>query len=147
MKKTILWVWLLGMSAFAPKTNFGVHNLKISIEGIPTIKGQVYVLLFNQAIGFPMNQAKAYKKFKEKVNGNKLTIQVENLPAGKYAIVAFHDANSNDALDKNWLGSPRESYGFSNIQDEFCGTPSFQQTSFEVNDKSESVVVKFTSIK
>jgi uncharacterized protein (DUF2141 family) len=107
----------------------------------------VFVLLFNQAIGFPMNQAKAYKKLKGKVDGSKVSLMAENLPAGKYAIVAFHDANSNDNFDKSWLGSPRESYGFSSIQDEFCGTPSFQQTSFEVNGKANTVSVKLTSIK
>jgi uncharacterized protein (DUF2141 family) len=147
MKKTMLLAWALGMCAFAPRTESGNYPLRITVEGIPSIKGQVYVLLFNQAIGFPMNQTKAYKKLKGKVSGATLTLTTENLPTGKYAIVAFHDANSNDALDKNWLGSPRESYGFSSINDEFCGTPSFQQTAFEVNEKSGSVVVKLTSIK
>jgi uncharacterized protein (DUF2141 family) len=145
----MLMVGVLGFCAlaFSPKDASTTHNLKITVEGIPSTKGQIYVLLFNQAIGFPMNQAKAYKKLKAKVNGNKAGLTAEQIPAGSYAIVAFHDENQNNTFDKSWLGSPRESYGFSSIQDEFCGTPSFQQTSFEVNGKSESVIVKLTNIK
>lgn len=148
MKKTIFIAWVLGMSAFAftQKITPG-HTIQITVEGLSSVKGQVYVLLFNQAIGFPTNQAKAYKKLKTKINGKKVFLTAENLPAGTYSIVAFHDANSNDHFDKSWLGSPRESYGFSSINDEFCGTPSFQQTSFEVNDKVNYITVKLTTIK
>ena len=36
------------------------------------------------------------------------------IPDGEYAIAFFIDANGNKKLDKNFLGIPKEQYGFSN---------------------------------
>ena len=38
----------------------------------------------------------------------------ENLPAGEYGIVAFHDSNADGDFTRNFLGIPAERYGFSN---------------------------------
>lgn len=37
----------------------------------------------------------------------------EGLPAGRYAVMAYHDENGNRELDQNFLGIPREPLGFS----------------------------------
>ena len=36
------------------------------------------------------------------------------LPAGEYAIVAFHDLDGDEDFDRNLIGIPAEPYGFSN---------------------------------
>ena len=38
----------------------------------------------------------------------------ENLPAGDYAVKAFHDVNGNGRMDTNPFGMPVEPYAFSN---------------------------------
>ncbi|WP_426027001.1 DUF2141 domain-containing protein [Brevundimonas sp. TWP2-3-4b2] len=38
----------------------------------------------------------------------------ENLPAGDYAMRAFHDVNGNGQMDTNPFGMPTEPYAFSN---------------------------------
>jgi uncharacterized protein (DUF2141 family) len=39
---------------------------------------------------------------------------VRNVPAGRYAVQAFHDENHNGKVDRALLGIPREGVGFSN---------------------------------
>ena len=61
---------------------------------------------------------------------------VINVPEGIYAIALFIDANKNMKIDKNFLGIPKEQYGFSNnAMGKFSG-PSFEQAKFQVKGNS-----------
>jgi uncharacterized protein (DUF2141 family) len=57
---------------------------------------------------------------------------VINLPEGIYAIALFIDANENFKIDKNFLGIPKEQYGFSNNAMGKLSGPSFEQAKFQV---------------
>ena len=57
---------------------------------------------------------------------------VINLPEGTYAIALFIDANENLKIDKNFLGIPKEQYGFSNNAMGKLSGPSFEQAKFQV---------------
>ena len=58
---------------------------------------------------------------------------VIDLPSGFYAIALFVDANKNLKIDKNFLGIPKEQFGFSNNAMGRLSAPSFEQAMFEVN--------------
>ncbi len=47
------------------------------------------------------------------VEGGRAVAEFE-LPAGEYAIVAFHDLDRDEDFDRNLIGIPSEPYGFSN---------------------------------
>ena len=57
---------------------------------------------------------------------------VINVPEGIYAIALFIDANKNMKIDKNFLGIPKEQYGFSNNAMGTLSGPSFEQAKFQV---------------
>jgi uncharacterized protein (DUF2141 family) len=48
------------------------------------------------------------------VDSQSVTWKLDDVPYGDYGIAAFHDENSNGKMDKNLLGIPKETYGFSN---------------------------------
>jgi uncharacterized protein (DUF2141 family) len=50
----------------------------------------------------------------------------------------MHDSNSNQKLDTNWIGIPKEGYGFSNNAKATLGPPSFDQVKF--NLKGEVII-------
>ena len=52
------------------------------------------------------------------------------IPNGTYAIGIFVDANYNNKMDRNFLGIPKEQYGFSNNAKGSFGPPSFKDASF-----------------
>ena len=54
------------------------------------------------------------------------------IPDGEYAIAFFIDANGNKKLDKNFLGIPKEQYGFSNNAMGTLSAPTFKQAKFSV---------------
>ncbi len=151
MKNRIIFKTLLAFSVILVASSFtfqsGLTTLKVKVTGIRSADGDIHVLIFNKPMGFPMNEEVAYRHVKCKAAKGEVTLDIPNILFGKYAIVSFHDFDGNNRFDKSWFGSPKEDYGFSNIPGEFCGTPSFQQTSFVVNETNNSVLVKLMNIK
>ena len=54
------------------------------------------------------------------------------LPHGEYAVTLFVDFNGNNKLDKNFLGIPKEQYGFSNNVMGKMSPPTFDQAKFVI---------------
>ena len=54
--------------------------------------------------------------------------------AGSYAVVVYHDANSNGVLDQGLFGIPTEGYGFSNNVRPRFHAPSLASASFSVSE-------------
>ena len=54
------------------------------------------------------------------------------IPDGAYAIALFIDVNGNKKLDKNFLGIPKEQFGFSNNAMGTLAAPTFNQAKFNI---------------
>lgn len=63
------------------------------------------------------------------------------LPPGKYAVMAYHDANGNGKLDKDSNGRPLERIGFSNDAKEKAGSfmPHFHDALIDVKKGGENI--------
>lgn len=61
------------------------------------------------------------------------TIELE---AGIYSIGFFIDKNDNEKLDTNFLGIPKEQFGFSNDAMGRFGPPSFEAASFTLQEET-----------
>lgn len=105
-------------------------SLTIEINNLRNNNGQVHLELSNE------NEEQVFGVTKN-ISNNKCVIVFENLIPGKYAFKFFHDENKNDKLDTNWLGIPREGFGFSNNPTMTFGPPSFYKTVFELKESLE----------
>ena len=72
---------------------------------------------------------KGLELYLEPKDSMQLSIEI---PDGEYAIAFFIDANGNKKLDKNFLGIPKEQFGFSNNAMGTLSAPSFEQAKFRV---------------
>ena len=72
---------------------------------------------------------KGLELYLEPKDSMRLSIEI---PDGEYAIAFFIDANGNKKLDKNFLGIPKEQFGFSNNAMGTLSAPSFEQAKFRV---------------
>ena len=70
------------------------------------------------------------------------TVVFENVPAGTYAIICYHDENENKRMDFQENGMPLENYGTSNNPMNF-GPPQFDSSKFEVTNKDVTLEIKF----
>ncbi|KRO33920.1 MAG: hypothetical protein ABS21_00690 [SAR86 cluster bacterium BACL1 MAG-121105-bin34] len=66
------------------------------------------------------------------IESQKLSQFTLDLPDGSYAIALFIDLNGNKKIDKNFLGIPKEQYGFSNNAMGTLSAPTFEQAQFTV---------------
>ena len=60
-----------------------------------------------------------------------MTVSLQDIPFGTYAISLFHDQNGNGKLDSNWIRIPKEPYGFSQNAAATFGPPKFQKAAFQ----------------
>lgn len=105
-------------------------KLTVSISNFSNNKGHVLVSLYNKAEGFPSNPEKAVQKRRVTVTNKQAAVEFSPLPAGTYAVAVLHDENDDQKMNTNWLGIPKEGYGFSNNAMGTLGPPSFSKASF-----------------
>lgn len=66
-------------------------------------------------------------------------VTVNNLPAGRYAVQAFLDENSNGKVDRALFGIPKEGVGFSNDAKIRFGPPKFAEAVFPFDGTSRTI--------
>jgi len=130
---------LLPISAQDTSSNIQKTTLTITIEGIKKIKGHLLVAVFDHESKFLKDFSLAKRK---KIVKNEDTFVFENLPYGTYAISVFQDENNNNSLDTNFLGIPKEPYGFSNNPSTLFGPPNFKKAAFKVDQITTSITIK-----
>ena len=141
----LTWLRSLGAALFLFYGEAGAvepkpFSLQVVIENLPSDRGQVRVALWHGPEGFTAAAAAVAIEVVKPVGG-RAQITFENLPAGRYAIAAFHDENGNGKLDTNWFGWPTEPLGFSNGAWINRGRPSFDSAAFSLSHRPESLVV------
>lgn len=115
-------------------------DLTVTVAEVPSAQGAVLGALYRADASF-MDQAKAVARFRIPAKAGSVSTVIHNLPAGRYALSAFHDANGNGKLDRNSMGIPTEGYGFSNDAQGSGGPPSAAQAAFSFDGKAKAVTL------
>ncbi|HLF18787.1 MAG TPA: DUF2141 domain-containing protein [Candidatus Omnitrophota bacterium] len=114
------------------------HNgrLKIVITGFASDQGVVKIGLVSTKEAFEARRSvkEGYTGVTVDIKDGKIEYVFEGIPYGEYAIKYYHDENGNDRLDANFLGIPKERYGFSNNARALLGPPSFERAKFIFKD-------------
>jgi uncharacterized protein (DUF2141 family) len=63
-------------------------------------------------------------------------VSIKDIPAGTWAVLAYQDENENNELDRNFIGIPKENYGFSRDAASRFGPPGFEDAAIEVREGS-----------
>jgi len=105
-------------------------DLEIAVSGLETDRGVLMVALMNSADAFE-NNTEAFRDVNVPVKNGKATATLRGIPYGTYAVKTYHDENSNGKLDTNFVGFPKEAFGFSNDAMGRFGPPTFEQAKFE----------------
>jgi uncharacterized protein (DUF2141 family) len=115
-------------------------SLTIDISGFRPDRGQIYVGVYDRSETFPIAGRQLVGRILA-AEGHEVRVRFENLPPGRYAAVAFQDENGNGKLDKNFLGIPKEPYGFSNGARGSGGPPSFSAAAVELAPDGDTRIV------
>jgi uncharacterized protein (DUF2141 family) len=119
-------------------------NLEVTFSEIRASTGQICLSLYSGPKGFPKGGTDSdllISKCAPITNGA-ATLTFGDLKPGKYAVTAFHDANSDGKMNKNSFGMPEEGFGFSNNPEIGFSAPSFNETEFQVTDTKAVIPIK-----
>lgn len=116
-------------------------NLTIRITGFENNNGNCWFALDNDKNIFEEGSSVYIGKILP-IKNWEVIIEINSLNFGEYAIKVFHDKNSNGKLDTDFLGIPKESYGYSNNARSWFGPPSWQKAKFLFNQKEMKIEIK-----
>ncbi|MDR2147909.1 MAG: DUF2141 domain-containing protein [Tannerella sp.] len=111
------------------------NKLTVTVDGIENPKGTVLVAIFD-SINF-LKQPVYYGMVNIEEGQEEVTIVIEDVAPGKYALTIFQDENGNNRLDTGAYGKPIEKYGFSNNAVGEMGPPTFQDCMISVEEDTE----------
>jgi len=119
-------------------------TITIEIFGINKIKGLMSIGVYSNETSFPDKEGE-FKGAQINVTGQTMAHTFKDIPYGFYAIAIYHDSNLNNMLDTNFLGIPKEGYGFSNnVFGVFGSPPDFNDAGFKVTgDKIIKINIKY----
>lgn len=120
----------------------GQGNIEVVITNIKEKKGHIRVGLFNNEKDF---LEKAVEGKVVKVDGETATVRFEGLTNGDYAVSVIHDENSNEELDTNFMGIPKEGFAFGNNAMGTFGPPSFDKAKVSVTNNTirQEITLKY----
>ncbi len=124
---------------FAQSSCPGIH---VKILDIRNSTGAVACALFEAPEGFPAEYLRfATNIMMIKIRDTQARCDFLDIPPGTYALAVIHDENMDGELESNWIGIPREGYGFSNDAKASMGPPSFEAASFPYDGQNLELTI------
>ncbi len=96
------------------------------------MKGLIQIGIYNERDAFP-KIGMEYRLEYFTVVSKEMTVRIKDLPYGEYSIALFHDIDSDGECNLNFIGIPKEPYGFSNNIKPVFKAPSFESTKVVLN--------------
>ncbi|MEZ4883677.1 MAG: DUF2141 domain-containing protein [Chitinophagales bacterium] len=131
LRKYIILLIFNSLSVFSQKNS---QQLKVEITNIQNSRGVILVAIYDSEETF-LDEPLQYKivaidsttKFPTSIE-----TFFEGLKVGQYAVSVYHDENENWELDRNWIGIPKEMFGFSNNARAKFSPPTFEECSVDI---------------
>jgi uncharacterized protein (DUF2141 family) len=123
---------ILLLAAGLASTEAAAGQIDLTMTGFATDDGQARIVLMNGIEGYTSAQpvtlvaSVPIRDGQAKWSGT--------VAPGTYAIIAHHDRNANNDLDRPIFQLPLEPYGYSNGAWTSIGLPAFDEVAFEVGD-------------
>lgn len=108
------------------------YTVEFVIKNVKNDEGVISAALFSGEDNFP-DKEKALFNTTVSASKGETKVRFEDIPAGEYALAVFHDENNNKDLDTNFIGIPKEGYGFSNNSKATFGPPKYKDAKFRVS--------------
>ena len=113
--------------------------LQVAVVGLRNDRGQVSCNLFTDPQQYP--RGAAFKEVRASIHKGSALCVFTDVPAGKYAMVVYHDENENGHFDRNAFGMPMEGYGFSNNAAPLFDAPNFTAAAFDYDGRRLYTVI------
>jgi len=103
----------------------------VHVQGVTPAGGMVRLGLYDAA-RYPDDNSEPVAAADVRAEPGETVITLRNVPPGTYAIETFQDVNGNNKMDTNWLGIPREPFGFSRDARPHLSKPDFKDVKIDL---------------
>ena len=108
------------------------QNIEVTVTGIRSEKGQIAIGIFLDEESFRREEAYLEMQFPKKdIRDGVMTVNF-SLEPGIYGLSLLDDENSNKKMEYNFLGIPKEGFGFSGYYHTGITRPKFDDFRFTV---------------
>jgi uncharacterized protein (DUF2141 family) len=116
-------------------TTVAAAEVSVEVRNIESAKGRVLVALCTAQSFLRLHCP--YSAAGDATAGA-TTVVIRSVPAGTYALQAFHDTDGDRAIGRNLLGMPTEGIGFGNDAAMRFGPPTFADAAVTVAEPATS---------
>ena len=116
--------------------------LQIQISGIQTANGRVLLSLYDNAGNYMQIEKARVLRTLDVRSTQTISVNINDLAPGTYAVSCYHDLNGNAKLDKNLVGIPSEPYGFSNNARPKFRAATWEETRFQLSAQGTTIALK-----
>jgi len=133
-------VWLATLNGLVGNVFAADHRLTVEVDGFQKDNGAMGVNIFSKQDDMFEHP---FRSQSAKIVNGKSAISFDDLPLGEYAIVAFHDQNSNGKLDHHFIGFPIEPIAYSNDFhfSVFSGMPTFEKLKIGYRQQQQNLYI------
>jgi uncharacterized protein (DUF2141 family) len=121
---------LIACALWLPAPAATAAAVEVRVSGVANAKGKVSVAVCDKERFLKQCAYSASAP----VQAGETTVVVKNIPPGTWAVLAYLDENDNGELDRNFIGMPKEPYGFSRDARSKFGPPRFEDAVIELGD-------------
>jgi uncharacterized protein (DUF2141 family) len=130
-----------------PILSLNAVEVEVTITGLRSAKGKIVIGVFKDDPTFQKEEAYASMNFQKKdiLNGTmKVTFSME---PGVWGLSVLDDENGSGLMEYNFIGIPKEGFGFSDYYHTGFTKPKFKDFKFSVEGgKNKKILVKIRYI-
>ena len=115
-------------------------DISIEVIGIKNTEGQIMISINKGPEGWP-NANFVEQRFIPEFTLPTFTIIFENMPYGNYAVGVLHDKDNNGKMTKNFIGMPKEAFGFTRDYNVVFRAPKYEEANFDVKDPTKTLAI------
>lgn len=134
MKQSSTALLILAALATSPVS---AADLRVAVQAVRDGNGQIKLMLFDKDEGF-RKEEKARQVLALPAGTGIVSGVFHGLPAGRYAVIAYHDENGDGKLNLRFGMFPKEGYGLSN-NPKLSGPPKFADAAFDLPEAGRQI--------
>lgn len=120
-------------------------DLVINLENIKTSEGMIWLALYDSEEDLFVKDKSILKGVKLEETGDltgTLTIKMDQIMFGTYALAIYHDIDNDGKLDQNLLGIPTEPYAFARKPKSKWRAPRYDELTFNFSESDQEITTK-----
>lgn len=125
------------IGAFGAAAAESAGDLVVHVVGLPSNHGMVRYGVYDNEKAFDARSTQISLKGACPIAANRCEFTIPKVPFGQYAVMVYHDENSNEEYD--WGLFDRELAGVSNYTARLWSSPDFHKSKF-THDRGRTVV-------